>query len=247
MTGYRELADDLRKLIENGTYSAGAQLPTIPELMEQYGVSRQTVRTAISKLAAEGLVSPLRRHGTIVRDRSPVRIPLSRYQGALTPGSTKGPFERATAGRDGRMVFMGVTRESADESIAALLEVPTGSDVVCRARHAVIGEEVVQIQHAWYPADIADRFDLDTSEKIEGGVYARLTAANSPPRAADETIRARMPREDEALLLGAGTGVPVLVVERVTRDGEGRVLEALRVIAPADRVELVYDNLPLSP
>lgn len=245
MTGYRELAAELRRLIEDGTYEAGAQLPTIPDLMEQHGLSRQTVRAAINKLATEGLVSPLRRHGTIVRDRSPVRIPLSRYQGALTPGD-KGPFERATAGKGGRMEFRGVTREPADASIADLLTIPAGTDTVCRTRHAMIGDDVVQIQRAWYSADLADRFGLDTTEKIQGGVYARLAAAGSPPRAADETIRARMPREDEIALLGAGTGVPVLVIERVTKDSDGRVLEVVQVIAPADRVELVYDNLPLT-
>jgi GntR family transcriptional regulator len=246
MSGYRTVAADLRHLIENGTYQPGTQLPTIPELMERYGLSRQTIRTAISTLAAEGLVTPHRRHGTIVRDRSPVRIPLSRYQGALAPGD-KGPFERATAGSGGRMELKGVTREPAEPCIADQLAIPAGTEVVCRTRHAVIGDDVVQIQRAWYPADLADQFGLDTTEKIQGGVYARLTAVGTPPRAADETIRARMPAAEEASLLGTGTGVPVLVVERVTRDGDGRVLEVVQVIAPADRVELVYDHLPLTP
>lgn len=245
MTGYKEVADDLRRLIEDGTYQAGTQLPTITELMERYGLSRQTIRSAIGRLAAEGLVSPLRRHGTIVRDRSPVRIPLSRYQGALKAG-TKGPFERATAAKAGRMLLKDVVREPADDYVAERLGVALGSEVVCRSRHAMIGEDVVQIQNAWYPADFAEQLGLDTPGKIEGGVYAHIAAAGTPPRFADETIRARMPTAEEVALLSAGAGVPILVVERITKGDDGRVLELVQVIAPADRVELVYDNLPLA-
>ncbi|MFC6834873.1 hypothetical protein ACFQL8_39340, partial [Streptomyces goshikiensis] len=38
----------------------------------------------------------------------------------------------------------------------------------------------------------------------------------------------------------------VLCVERVVCGGGGRVLEALRVVGAADRVELHYDELPLT-
>lgn len=43
------------------------------------------------------------------------------------------------------------------------------------------------------------------------------------------------------------TGQPVLVVERLTRDGEGRPIESVRVVATADRTTLVYDELPITP
>lgn len=246
MRGYRDLAAELRRRIESGEFPAGSTLPTIEQLMAEYTKARQTVRAAINQLAMEGLVKPVRKRGTIVRDRSPIRIPLSRYSGALQP-SSKGPWEQATTaqGLDGSMQLQGVERQEADGYLAGLLGIQAGSEVVYRVRHAMIGDEVIQIQHAWYPADLAGRAGLDVEGKIEGGVFARLTGSGEPPRTIDEVIRARMPSEEEAALLQTGAGVPLLVVERITKGNEGHILELLRVIAPADRIELTYDQLPV--
>jgi len=244
--GYKDLAADLKRRIESGEFSEAGKLPPITDLMKQYTKARQTIRAAINQLAMEGLVTPIVGHGTVIRDRTPVRIPLSRYSGKLQP-SDKGPWEQATAdqGLRGAMRFEGIERIQADERLAALLELPVGSELVCRTRHALLNDEVLQIQHAWYPADLAERTGLDVDRKIEGGVFARLAASGESPQTIDEVIRARMPSKEETALLRTGAGVPLLVVERITRGEEGRVVEALRVIAPADRIELTYDQLPL--
>ncbi|RIH58432.1 GntR family transcriptional regulator [Streptomyces sp. SHP22-7] len=123
--------------------------------------------------------------------------------------------------------------------------VPPGSDVVYRRRHACVGDDVLQVQQAWYPRPVALQAGLTTTRKIEGGVYGALTASGMAPSELDETIRGRMPTADEAELLHTGTGVPLLTVERVTRGSDGQPLELLRVTAPADRIEFVYNNLPL--
>lgn len=244
--GYKDLAADLKRRIEAGEFAAEGRLPPISDLQSQYGSARQTIRAAINQLAMEGLVKPLVGHGTVIRDRTPVRIPLSRYSGKLQP-SDKGPWEQATAdqGLPGVMRFEGIERAQADDRLAGLLEIPAGSELVCRTRHALLGDEVLQVQHAWYPADLAERAGLDVAGKIEGGVFARLAASGEAPQTVDEVIRARMPSSEEAALLHTGVGVPLLVVERITRGGEGHVVEVLRVIAPADRIELTYDQLPL--
>jgi GntR family transcriptional regulator len=65
------------------------------------------------------------------------------------------------------------------------------------------------------------------------------------PKSADERITARKPTTEEAAELSIGTGVPVLLVERVAHDEDGRPVELLRVIGAADRIELVYSDLPI--
>ena len=52
---YRQVADDLRAKISDGTYPPGAQLPSTTRLMEQYSVSITVARAAIAELRAEGL------------------------------------------------------------------------------------------------------------------------------------------------------------------------------------------------
>ena len=51
---YRQVADQLRTLIDQGEYPVGGRLPTERELAEQLGVSRPTVREALIALAVEG-------------------------------------------------------------------------------------------------------------------------------------------------------------------------------------------------
>ena len=53
---YRQVADQLRMLIEEGEYPPGARLPPERELAEKLGISRPTVREALIALEVEGKV-----------------------------------------------------------------------------------------------------------------------------------------------------------------------------------------------
>lgn len=246
MQGYRDLASDLRRRIDAGEYAPGDVLPKLTELMETYGLARQTVRAAIALLVAEGLVTTVRRRGTVVRARSRIRVPLSRYSRVLAPGGKRGPWETACAeqGLAGRMAVMRVERRLATADIADRLHVAEDSELVYRRRHALINDEIVQVQDVWYPASIAQAAGIGEA-KVTGGVYGALTRAGYAPSSVDEHVTARLPDADEAAELHIGSGVPVLSVERITSDKEGTALELLRVLAVSDRCELVYDNLPL--
>ncbi|MGH8918994.1 MAG: winged helix-turn-helix domain-containing protein, partial [Actinomycetes bacterium] len=72
-TSYRELAAVLRGAIQRGEYQPGDTLPKQPDLANEHGVNVNTVRMAVSVLEAEGLVTPIRRRGTVVRRRPPMR------------------------------------------------------------------------------------------------------------------------------------------------------------------------------
>jgi DNA-binding FadR family transcriptional regulator len=53
---YRQIADQIRKLIGSGEFPAGARLPPERDLARQLGVSRPSVREALIALEVEGLV-----------------------------------------------------------------------------------------------------------------------------------------------------------------------------------------------
>lgn len=63
---YLQLADVFRQRIARGVWPGGGKMPTIAELEAEFGVSRVTVRQAVQRLSAEGLVSAHRGRGTII-------------------------------------------------------------------------------------------------------------------------------------------------------------------------------------
>lgn len=66
MSKYSVIADKLREEIRSGAYAKSGKLPTEYELVSRFGVSRQTVRQAISSLKAEGVVYQIQGSGTFV-------------------------------------------------------------------------------------------------------------------------------------------------------------------------------------
>jgi GntR family transcriptional regulator len=68
---YQDVADALLAEIGAGTFAVGAMLPTELELCERFGVSRYTVREALRRLEAMGLVARRQGSGTVVQAAEP--------------------------------------------------------------------------------------------------------------------------------------------------------------------------------
>ena len=60
------IADELRSRIEDGTYPPDGRLPSIADLIHEYGSARETVRKAVHKLADEGYVDIVPGKGAFV-------------------------------------------------------------------------------------------------------------------------------------------------------------------------------------
>lgn len=70
---YRQIADQLRALIQSGEFPVGAKLPTERDLAASMGVSRPSVREALIALEVEGLVEVRISTGIFVTAVEPVR------------------------------------------------------------------------------------------------------------------------------------------------------------------------------
>lgn len=67
-----EVVARLRDAVASGRWAVGAKIPSEPELIAEFGVSRGTLREAVKALAHAGLFEVLRGDGTYVRATSEI-------------------------------------------------------------------------------------------------------------------------------------------------------------------------------
>jgi GntR family transcriptional regulator len=240
-TGYEEVADDLRARIADGTYPPGSFLPRGDQLADQYGVAVLTIRRAVRELTAEGLVTPIRGHGTFVRNPNPLRLPLTRHT-QLAEGM--GPFETAAraSGRRGVTELLAVDRVPADSVVAQELRIKKGDVVVRRRTQMRIDQQIIQIQHAYLPTSVADGTPLAEHDKLVGGMYPALRAASHQLVDAVEVVTGRMPTREEIKALKLSRGAPVLEIRRTTRSAAGVHVVHTKTLVNADHAHLVYQQ-----
>jgi DNA-binding LacI/PurR family transcriptional regulator len=84
---HRQVSRRLREEIASGHYAPGARLPSEPQLVKQFGVSRPTVGRALLDLQNDGLIERRAGSGTYVRASAPTTAASSTRQlGLLIPG-----------------------------------------------------------------------------------------------------------------------------------------------------------------
>lgn len=236
------IAAELRSEIASGRYGPGEQLPTGNQLMERFGVSRQTVQHAVDQLRNEGLVLSVAGRGWFVSQRRPVirlarnRLSRSEWQAG------RGPFmSDAAAAGFAPAVTVKIRREPAPVSIAEYLDVQPGTEVVVRERVMRADAQVVQLATSYLPADIVGGTQIEQTDTGPGGTYARLDELGQAPARFTELVGARHARPEESRLLQVGQGAPVLQVIRVAFTSTGRPIEVNVMVLHPEQYELVYE------
>lgn len=222
---YRQIQSDLREWVSSGELEPGAQVETEQELMARYGVSRATVRQALSGLVAEGLLEIRRGRGTFVHGTA-----LEHRLGGFYTFSRE--IERHGM-RPGTRV-RGIDVEPAGDEVAEGLGLAGGTAVVALSRIRLADDQPIVSETSYLPAA---RFKgLESVDFSSASLYETLTAAYGvrPVRARETFVPVLLSHED-AEVLGGDPGDPVLSVERTTYDADGVVIEFCQSILRADR------------
>ncbi|PRY60092.1 GntR family transcriptional regulator [Knoellia remsis] len=220
--------DDLRARVL--ALPPGGRLPAERALAEEWGVARMTVRSAIAALAREGLVRTVHGSGSL-RTTPPfsLRVHLGSFAEAV----------RAT-GMQPHTRLLGLEDDADPPSEVADHLGAAGLPAVL-VRRLRLGDDLpLALEEAWLPRTLVPDLDEDAAR---GSLYDHLAAADLLPDSGHETVRADLPEQDEADLLGISTSRPVL---RLTRRATVRdtPVEFARAVFPADRHELSFDLGP---
>lgn len=237
---------ELRRRIENDELAPGQQIPGELELAERYSVSRQTVRTALTRLQQDGMVSQGHgRLGRVVRDRRPLWWDLTRFErrdrrddpNARLDGWAAGVAEQGRTPR--QEVTVGIV--PAPFEVSSYLDADEGDLVVKRERVRYVDDLPYQLSTSWFPEDIArgtplmDPHDLAAPDGI-------MSHTGHPLARVHDEIIVRMPTPAENEHLDLPMGTPVGHHVRVGYDQEDRAIQVMITVFPGDRHFLVYDQ-----
>jgi len=224
---WAQLLVQLRSRLAEGDFEEG--FPTDAALMEEYGVSRQTVREAIRHLVSEGLVERQRGRGSRVR-KPEFEQPM---------GSLYSLF-RLIEGQGVRQTsVLRALEERVDPVIALQLGLDRRAKLVYVERQRLAGGAPLALDRAWLPADMA-RALLEADFEHTAFYDELVRRCGFAPEGGRERVQPTVPLSEEAALLGLGEGEPAFWIERITW-AKGRRVEVRHTIVRGDRYGLVSE------
>ena len=238
---YQVVAEALRAKIRASELRPGDRLPTEHELMEQYRVSRNTVRLALNLLTAEGLVTGGRgRAGRVVRLRELITIHVAHVD---DPGQANEdrPFIDAVHDhgfQPTQEIEVGLRR--APDDIAEKLGLPRDATVVLRSRLRFLDHDACSVADSYYPYDLVKDTAIMEPHDIKPGAIALLAERGWVQNRYVDEVSTRMPTPDEARRLGLSSGIPVLFQIR-TGYVNDQPIRVTRTMLRGDRHRLVYE------
>jgi GntR family transcriptional regulator len=229
MALYDQLAEKIRQMIHQ-QYPPGSQLPSESELMERYGVSRNTVRLAIQTLERQGYVHSRRGQGTFVASVG------NRYQ-LLHLVSFSEDMRRRGLRPDARL--LGLAQVLPAEKIARELQLQPGERVHEIRRLRLADGEPMALSTAYIPCTL---IPLLTDDMIASGSLFELLQRRLGVRLgyADRSIRPMLADAEQAQLLNVPAGSPLMVVEGPAFLENDLPVEYVLTCYRGDRYEFVF-------
>jgi GntR family transcriptional regulator len=229
---HEQLYEILRGNLQRGEWAVGEMIPTEPELIEKYGVSRITVRQALNRLVNEGLIYRQQGRGTFVAEPT-LEQGLTRIisftedmrQRGLAPGT--------------RILFAGLL--PAPEDVAEHLQIEPGVELARLERLRLANQKPMSIEesylvHRYCPGLLQyDYSQVPLREILERQYDIRIVRAR-------QVIRAAIATPHQSTLLGISQPSPLLFLERVSYSQHNLPVEFLRIYYRGDRYSL-YNEL----
>ncbi len=228
---YQQIAAVLRRRIAAGDYPPGAQLPTEGQLTDEFAVSRITVRGALDRLTAEGLLRRERGRGTFVAAR-PIENDLAQLADFAE--------EMGTAGLETASRVLHHAEEPAAALIAAELGLTPGTAIIRLDRLRLAGGQPLAFDCTYLPLRYGRLLERD-SLATETVFHQLETRYGIPLVAGRYAIEATAAAGGIAAALGLPVGTPLLLLHRTLSTSDGTVVYYQQRHYRGDRVRYTLD------
>ena len=225
---YLQICEALKSGMADGTHPPGSRLPSETALAARFHVTRMTVRQALAKLHAEGLVFTRRGIGTFTAQRKFERQ-AARMTGFYEDLVDRGhrPTSRVLSLRVGE----------APPDLAERIGLPSGEPMIYLTRLRLADGDPVAVNHAWLRHALCQGLEKEDFRHVS--LYGLLERRYGLPLGhAEQRVAAVLATEEQARLLGVRRGSPLLHIERLTFLKDGRALGLTEAYYRADRYVL---------
>jgi GntR family transcriptional regulator len=198
---WAQMQEDLRRRLGTGAFAE--HFPTELELVEQYAVSRHTVREALRRLRDSGVLDSARGRGTWIAQQ-PIEQPLGSLYSLFQEVEERGMRQRSD---------VLALRAEPNPEAAGKLGLPDGAELVYLERLRWADEEPLAHDRIWLPADLATAL-LD-ADFTRSGLYDELASrCGVRLTGGRERITAVVPDKAIRSLLAVPRAVACLFIER---------------------------------
>jgi GntR family transcriptional regulator len=217
-----QVREYVRALIDGA--DPGSPAPSERELVQHFGVARMTVRQALDALVAEGLLERVPGRGTFVaRTKGDIEGRLSSYSEEM----------RRRGMRPGGRTLL-ARMEAAGPGVARALEIAEGEQVVHWQRLRLADDLPMSIEDAYLADRVVPRL---LEQPLPDSLYVELGRRGLLPTWGEDSVASALATGEEAELLGAAEGDPVLRIARRAFAGSVAV-EVSRSTFRSDRFTL---------
>ncbi|SDZ11851.1 GntR family transcriptional regulator [Evansella caseinilytica] len=228
---YYQIEELFRKKIATGELQEGDMIPSERLLSEEYGVSRMTIRQAISNLVNDGLLLREKGRGTFVA-RKKLEQPLLKLTGFSEDMKLRGMVPET------KIIHFSTVELSLAE--CSYLNVEAGAEgyKISRLRLAdniPMAYEILTLPKIIFH-DMTETQFLQQSfyEYVESHLHLNIAGAK-------QTLEPALADKKEAELLQVKNGSPVLLLKRISRLTDGRPFEYVKSVYRGDRYQFITE------
>lgn len=221
----------LKDRILSGALAPTARMPSEPDLASQHGVSRVTIRSALERLAEEGLVERRPGSGTYVRSPSRTATLVADFSNVFT--------HLVEMGRSTEVRLLAFGYMLPTPAVAEGLGLDPGEEVQRSVRVRITDGMPFSYLVTYVPKRIGISYseaDLRSTPLLE-----LLERSGARVASARQTVGASQAGPEIADALGVETGAALLSITRIVQDETGAGVEYLYALYRPDLYELQLD------
>lgn len=210
---HKQAEEKLRELIKHSDFRAGELFPRETDLAEHWGISRNTLRQAISILVSENLLERKKRSGTRVCQHK-ITTNLNNWMSFTR--------EMEDMGLSFKNLVIKVNKVKASSEVAKSLNIEEGDEVIFLQRiRSMDNNPMVYFESYLHP-----RTGVSENENFEKPLYELLDHNhNIVPIYSQEELKAIEATSKIADLLKIKKGMPVFERKRMVLDAGRRPIE----------------------